>query len=143
MNKRLYIGIFIIVLMAIASVSVFALHNNSSADSSSPSSVSSSPAQSNSNSASKNQSQTTGQPITVTGTIECLPPKNTNGLQATSCAIGLKQDNGTSYAITSQDPTTVGSLPTGQRVQVSGTLSQQSSQYDIEGIVNVTAVQKL
>ncbi len=143
MNKKLYIGVAALVLIVVAGCFVYALHGTSSAGGTNVGSASSSLVQNNSSGPSKNNNQTTGQPITVTGTVECLTLKSTASQQATSCAIGLKQDDGTSYAITSQNPTTTGSLPTGQRVQVSGTLSQQSSQYDIAGIVNVTAIQRL
>jgi len=123
MRKKLYLGITIAVVSAIG-VTAYAWHKSSA-------------------SPPKNQLPATGQTITVTGTIGCLEPKNTDGPQESSCAIGLKQDDGKSYALSSPDPTTVGSLPTGQKVQIRGTFSQQSSKYDAIGLIKVTSLQRL
>jgi hypothetical protein len=80
--------------------------------------------------------------ITVTGSIECLKPKSTAGQQVTSCAIGIKGDNGQSYALSSSDPATTGSLPTGQRVEVRGSLQQQITPYAAEGVIKVSSIQR-
>jgi archaellin len=128
MNKKLYLGIVALVLVLVAGVSAYILINHSAATVSKTG---------------PNNTKVAGKPITVTGTIECLTQKNMTGPQNTSCAIGLEQDGGKSYALTSQDPVTLGSLPTGQKIRASGTFSQQSSRYDVEGIINVTSVERL
>lgn len=84
-----------------------------------------------------------GQPITEAGTVECLTPSSAASTQATTCALGLKGDDGKSYAITSADPLTTGSLPTGAHVRVTGTVTQQTTPYDIAGIIQVDSVQHL
>lgn len=81
--------------------------------------------------------------VTKVGTIGCLEHKDTSGPQITSCAIGIKQDDGISYALNSDDPSTTGSIPTGTRVQVTGTLTEQSTQYDSAGVIHVTSFKKL
>lgn len=83
-----------------------------------------------------------GEPVTITGTVICLKTKSTTEQQAqiANCAIGLKQDDGKSYALSSQDPYITGSLPSGQRVEVNGLLSHQPSDYDIVGRINITSI---
>ena len=82
--------------------------------------------------------------VTATGVIECLTPKSTSGTQTLSCAIGLKKDDGTHYALNHDDPSVIGSIPTGQRVQLSGTLmTSQDSVYDIVGIIKVASIKRL
>ena len=134
MKKKLYLGASIVLLML--GVAGYALYN-ASANEPASENISSSPAQS--------PTPATGQTLTVTGTVVCLTPKKTDGPQATSCAIGLKQDDGKSYALTSQDPTVVGSLPGGSRVTATGSLTQpsQPSEFDIVGVIAVTTVQRL
>lgn len=65
-----------------------------------------------------------------------------NPIQTTSCAIGLRSDEGEHYAMYTEDPTTVGMLPTGQRVQVTGTL-EQTNRYGLAGIIDVTTIERL
>ncbi len=84
-----------------------------------------------------------GQPITVTGTVRCLTPTSKTSSQDNSCAIGIKGDDGKDYAITSTDSTQTGSLMTGSRVQVIGTLTQSASPYNIAGSIQVSSVQHL
>ena len=77
------------------------------------------------------------------GTIECLPLSDTSGAQNTSCAIGLKQDEETAYALQASDPTLTGSIPTGQRVQVTGTIVQNTSDLNAAGTIQVTDIEQL
>lgn len=85
-----------------------------------------------------------GESIEAIGTATCLSPKDTSGPQVASCAIGIKQEDGQSYALNSQDPVMTGSIPTGQKVKVKGTLSKDvSSQYNIVGVINVTTIERL
>ena len=142
MNKKLYLGATIVALLMLG-VAAYALYN-ASANPSEPENVS--PSATQGNNTAQNPTPATGQTITVTGTVVCLTPKKTDGPQVTSCAIGLKQDDGKSYALTSQDPTVVGSLPGGSKVTVTGSLaqpSQQPSEFDIVGVIAVTTVQRL
>jgi hypothetical protein len=81
--------------------------------------------------------------ITVIGTVGCLTPKDNTGIQDLSCAIGLKADNGKSYALGADDPTITGSIPGGQKVEVTGVFTEQSSRYDSAGIIQVTTVKRL
>jgi hypothetical protein len=135
MNKKIVIAIATAIVILAGGITAYALSNNSS-PTGAP--VSSAPA------TQKNTVATnTGSAVTKTGTIECLTPKDTSGPQTTSCAIGMKQDDGTSYALNADDPTTTGSIPTGSRVQVTGTLSQQTTQYTIAGIIHVISIQRL
>ena len=84
-----------------------------------------------------------GKVITVEGVIVCLSPKDTSGPHDLSCAIGLKQDNGTSYALGSDDPTITGGIPTGQRVRVTGTFTEQTTSYDMLGLLKVSTIERL
>jgi hypothetical protein len=75
--------------------------------------------------------------MTIAGKMTCLTPKATNGAATMSCAIGLAGDDGKNYALNADDPTVTGSVPTGKRVTVTGTLSEQASQYDAVGVIKV------
>ena len=85
----------------------------------------------------------TGEAITATGVVGCLTPKDKSGAQDASCAVGIKQDDGISYALSHQDPSVTGSLPTGQRVKITGTLTKQASTYDIIGVIKVNSIERL
>lgn len=80
--------------------------------------------------------------VTVEGVIGCLEPKDKAAVQDLSCAIGLKADDGKSYALGANDPSSI-SMPTGQRVVVSGSLTEQESKYDSEGVIVVATVKQL
>ncbi len=84
-----------------------------------------------------------GDPITVTGKVGCLKHKGNGDVQTLECAIGMTTDDSKSYALSSEDPMTTGSIPTDQKVRVTGTFTQQSSKYDSEGIIYVTSIEKL
>jgi flagellar basal body-associated protein FliL len=86
------------------------------------------------------QSQQSDETVIKVGTIECLSLGSESGQQNASCAIGLKQDEETAYALQSQDPTLTGGIPTGQRVQVTGTIVQNTS--GVESI-NVKSIERL
>lgn len=79
---------------------------------------------------------------TQTGTIECVPEASNNSIHTTDCAIGLRSDSGEDYALYTEDPTEFGTLPTGQRVQVTGPLLQ-TDRYGLAGIIDVQTVEKL
>lgn len=80
--------------------------------------------------------------VTVEGTIGCLEPKDKAAVQDMSCAIGLKSDDGKSYALGANDPSSI-SIPTGQRVVVSGSLAAQESKYVSEGVIVVATVKQI
>jgi len=84
-----------------------------------------------------------GKEITVTGTIICLQPKDGEGPHTLECALGVKQDDGVSYALQHQDPSLIGSIPTGQAVKITGKFTTQDSKYAIAGLINVTSVERL
>jgi len=136
MNKKLFLTLAAIVAVVVAGAAVYAINKDSS------------PEPGDSSLATKGgsteiNSPQTSQPITVVGTVQCLAPKSSEEAQSTSCAIGLQQADGKSYALSAQDPTTTGGLPTGSQVQVTGLLSQPSSQFDINGVITVQSLQKL
>lgn len=82
--------------------------------------------------------------VTKIGTIGCLAAAS-SGPQTMECALGLTEDDGTTYALRSEDPTLIGSIPTGQRIEVTGLLSQQanSSKYKTSGTIAVESVRRL
>lgn len=101
----------------------------------------------NSNSSSSSNANNTtpknpikGAPITVTGEIVCLTHKDTSGPVDAMCAIGLTGDDGKNYALSADDPTLTGSIPTGQQVKITGSFAEQSSQYNSAGIIKVESL---
>jgi hypothetical protein len=85
-----------------------------------------------------------GKPITQEGTIECLKHRATDGPHDLSCAIGLKVDESTAYGLFSDDPTTTGSIPTGQRVVVTGiVVPSQTETYQTAGTIRVESIRRL
>lgn len=81
--------------------------------------------------------------ITVIGKVECLPHKDTSGPTDMMCALGLEAEDGTHYALSSDDPTFVGSVPTGQRVQITGAFTPQESRYNSPGAIKIASLQRL
>jgi hypothetical protein len=82
--------------------------------------------------------------MTVEGTVTCLQPTpNAGGATTMSCALGLQRDADTAYALQSDDPTLIGTIPTGTRVRVHGQLVQKTSNYNAAGIIVVDKVEKL
>jgi hypothetical protein len=123
MSKKMYLIIVAVVMAVIAvGVAVYAIQNSNR------SSVSDNP---------KSGS------ITLEGTMTCLVPKDTSGVQDLSCAIGLKADDGKYYALGADDPTITGTIPTGQRVKVKGSFASQNSKYTMEGIIQVESIERI
>lgn len=84
-----------------------------------------------------------GSSITVTGTVTCLPHKDTKGPQTLECAFGIKADDGKYYGV--YDPTMqyVTTLSNGKKVTIKGNLDTSAvskSQYPIEGAITVTTL---
>ncbi len=136
MNKKNYViiaSVFVVILLV--GITAYAINSNNNNTAISPS-----PSSSNSSSVS---TAPQGDAVTLQGTMTCLVPKDTSGAQNMSCAIGLKTDDGKYYALNASDPTTTGSIPTGQRVSVTGTVSEQTSIYDIAGTVKVATIDRI
>ena len=91
----------------------------------------------------QNTSAENGKVVTKEGVMTCLEFRDKNGPHILSCAIGMKQDDGTSFGLRSEDSTLTGSIPTGQRVRITGTFTQQSSEYDSIGVIAVSSIEKL
>lgn len=136
MNKKLLI-ILVIVLVVILGGAAYAIRSRTSSptDDSNASSASQ-------NSAPVPSSTDNAKDITVSGVIGCLMPKDTNSAVNSSCAIGIKSDDGKSYALSAKDPTLTGSVPTGTRVQVTGSLTVQSSKFDAIGTIQVRSLER-
>jgi len=132
-TKR-YLPFIIIIVLLVCGATVYALTR----DESSPN-----PATNTSSKPGQEQPQQTSQPITVVGNVSCLTRSDTNGPHDMSCAIGLQTESGESYAISALDPTTTGSIPTGTRVEVTGSVTQQTSPYNIVGLITVSSIQRL
>jgi hypothetical protein len=90
------------------------------------------------------QSHTNGQgkPLTVTGKMACLKPKDTSGPHSAICAIGIVGDDGKNYALSAEDPTLTGSVPTGQQVKAKGLFTEKTTQYDMVGTIYVTSLER-
>lgn len=85
-----------------------------------------------------------GQQITVAGAIQCLSPKSSDGRATTlSCAISLVTDDSKTYSLNSADPSLTGSLPTGQKVEITGSLSGQNAQNDTAGVISIDSIKRL
>lgn len=82
--------------------------------------------------------------VTIRGEVICLPHKDTSGPQTLECAIGIRDDKGTNYALRADDPSETGSL-TGKRVQVSGKLQppDSTSKYNTAGTLLVQSIKQL
>jgi hypothetical protein len=83
-----------------------------------------------------------GKSLTVTGKMTCLKPKDTSGPQNAICAIGIVGDDGKNYALSAEDPTLTGSVPTGQQVKVTGLFTEKTTQYDMVGTISVTSLER-
>ena len=77
------------------------------------------------------------------GVISCLKPLDEDNPQTASCAIGLIQADGIAYALFSADPTLVGSLTSGQRVQIMGFINHQVTGYKTEGVISIHGLKRL
>lgn len=90
--------------------------------------------------------------IEIRGVETCLPHKNTTGPQTTECAIGLKADDGYTYALDtgSLQPDAIGEMAGGNRVRIVGHFvpaealsSDQWQKYDFRGVVQVTVIERI
>ena len=131
MKRKYIIGIALLIAIALAiCITVFATNkqdDKNRADSH-RSSNTSSPAQPS--------------PVTVTGELECLPPKNPDQPHTLECATGLKTADGKHYALrgaTADQNITLGQ--TGKIAKISGTLTKDTStKYTTEGVIDVSTI---
>lgn len=76
----------------------------------------------------------------VQGVIDCLPHRNTGGMQTEECAFGLKTDSGEYYSLTNlaEDRLLSGDITTGKKVSIEGTLTViKNASYATEKSIHV------
>lgn len=81
--------------------------------------------------------------VSIKGTTTCLPPRDANGPQNASCALGLKGEDGNYYALQDTDPTyrNVSSVPSNSEVTVQGTFAPGTNPaFPTVGIIAVTNI---
>ncbi len=84
--------------------------------------------------------------VTLEGTYTCLPRKDTEGPQTLECALGIKDDDGSFYALdTVLLQSMIPPLQTGDRIRAQGILTPIErlstdywKRYEIKGIFSVT-----
>lgn len=83
------------------------------------------------------QPEAPAQTVTMNGKLACLPHKG-DGPHTLECAVGLRANNGTFYALSElPDPT----VEVDKDVEVTGVLSDKTdSIYDVAGTIEVTTV---
>lgn len=87
-----------------------------------------------------------GEKVTVEAEGTCLPHQDADGPQTMECAMGIKTDDGTYYAIKDEtnDYALVSKIQTGKRSRISGTLVKEESEtYQSKGTLTVTAVEDI
>lgn len=87
----------------------------------------------------------TGQAITMSGEMVCLPHRDQSGPQTMECAYGLKTPEGVYYALRDSDPTykNISGLPTGTTVTITGIFhAQEDTKYPTEGVIEIQTVSK-
>lgn len=81
--------------------------------------------------------------VTITGTVLCLPHKDTSGPQTLECAYGLKDSDGKYYGLKDSDPgyKNISGIPMNTQVKVGGILKkEQSAIYPTVGTIEVTNI---
>lgn len=84
-----------------------------------------------------------GKSQTFTGTIVCLPHKDTSGPQTMECAYGLRDDSGVYYGLRDTDPNykNIMNAPMDTQVKVTGTLTlKEDTKYQSIGVIDVTNI---
>ncbi|HEY1074289.1 MAG TPA: hypothetical protein VGE59_01135 [Patescibacteria group bacterium] len=87
---------------------------------------------------------------TFSGTLACLPHKDTKGPQTLECAYGLKMADAY-YAIdTTFFPVNIASIPIGEKVIITGDLTPIESmpnasleKYDIQGTIRLSDIERI
>lgn len=130
-KRALLLGTIVVILGV--SVAAFAVYNNQKHKNQ---------ATSSSQSTQQPHTNSRGKPLTVTGKMTCLKPRDTSGPQNAICAIGIVGDDGKNYALSAEDPALTGSVPVGQRVKVTGLFTEKMTQYDMAGTIYVTSLEQ-
>lgn len=148
LNKNvMYLGAGVLVLVAILAAIISSDSSQLQLENveSSPLVVSNSPRPEGSAAASPVASPVvSGEPITVRGTMVCLPHKNTDGPQTLECAYGLKTEAG-NYGLRDSDPTykNIMGLPMGEEVEITGVFEAKTdAKYDSLGVIEIRGVVK-
>lgn len=90
--------------------------------------------------------------VTLQGSLVCLPHRDMSGPQTLECAFGFKADGGDHYAMSASDLPVdfLNSVQTGERIEVTGLMvpieaisTDMWQKYDIRGIIQVSAAQKI
>lgn len=82
-----------------------------------------------------------GEEIAAEGEITCLALKETSVPAELSCALGIQEKDGRSFALKAEDSALIGSMRTGQNVEIVGLfIPDDQSKYDIIGTLDVTKV---
>ncbi|MEK7600148.1 MAG: hypothetical protein AAB462_03895 [Patescibacteria group bacterium] len=143
MNKKLAIPTVLFLIIVVAGGLIFALNSPTSGSGSSSRAATAASVVASDKGSKAGTSVVVEEPVTKIGTISCLKVKDNDGPQATSCAVGVFDTDGKTYALYSDDPTVVGDLRTGQRIQVTGLLKQQNTEFDIYGVIVVQSIKQL
>jgi hypothetical protein len=86
---------------------------------------------------------TTGEEITVSGKMICLPHKNTSGPQTLECAMGMKAEDGKNYALSDPNWKFLIGIGTEQKITVTGILKPPANdKYDTVGTIEVSNLSK-
>lgn len=84
--------------------------------------------------------------IRVSGTMVCLPHRDTKGPHTLECAFGLRDSRGTYFALRDTDPLykNISSVSMGDRVKVEGVFMPHSdSKYQDIGVIEITLLEKI
>lgn len=79
-----------------------------------------------------------GESVTVSGTMICLPHKNSSGSQTMECAFGLKGDDGNNYGLTDPNWKYLTGVSFDKKVEIKGKLTKKPDQkYDSAGVIEI------
>lgn len=79
--------------------------------------------------------------VSLRGTSVCLPHLDTSGPQTMECAIGLKTEDGTYYALAGQSSATMSGTYPEKLITVEGTLRKETSTvYQSKGTITVSKI---
>ena len=78
------------------------------------------------------------QSVVISGTLICLPHKNTDGPQTLECALGLKGDDGNNYGLNDPGWKYLIGAGNGTKVEITGRLvKKQDQKYDSVGVIEI------